>query len=303
MRFYFACDIILELRKIAVNIISHIASRIVAGAFLKSQHYVAMAEKPRRNINMFDISIKQLLEAGVHFGHPTKKWNPKMAEYIFTQRNGIHIVDLQKTVKKFEEAYNYVAELAAEGGTILFVGTKKQAADTIKEEAQKCGMYYVNVRWPGGMLTNFNTIRKSIKRLKDLEKMQADGTFDLLPKKEVAKLVKEMQDLEKSYGGIKDMQTLPSALFVVDTRKERIAVLEAKRLGIPVVAIVDTNCDPDDADYIIPGNDDAIRAIKLIAGALADAVIAAHGGVQEEVVEAEASEAAEEAAEAAADSE
>ena len=249
---------------------------------------------------MFEISIKQLLEAGVHFGHPTKKWNPKMAEYIFTQRNGIHIVDLQKTVKKFEEAYNFIAELAQEGGNVLFVGTKKQAAETIKEEAQKCGMYYVNVRWPGGMLTNFNTIRKSIKRLKDLEKMQADGTFDLLPKKEVAKLVKEMQDLEKSYGGIKDMGTLPSALFVVDTRKERIAVLEAKRLGIPVIAIVDTNCDPEDADYIIPGNDDAIRAIKLIAGALADAVIAAHGGVQEEVASEEApaeEAAAEEAAE------
>ena len=246
---------------------------------------------------MFDISIKQLLEAGVHFGHPTKKWNPKMSEYIFTQRNGIHIVDLQKTVKKFEEAYNYIAELAQEGGTVLFVGTKKQAADTVKEEAQKCGMYYVNVRWPGGMLTNFNTIRKSIKRLKDLEKMQADGTFDLLPKKEVAKLLKEMADLEKSYGGIKDMDRLPSALFVVDTRKERIAVLEAKRLGIPVVAIVDTNCDPEDADYIIPGNDDAIRAIKLIAGALADAIIAAHGGVQEEAAEAE--EVAEEATEAA----
>ena len=246
---------------------------------------------------MFEISIKQLLEAGVHFGHPTKKWNPKMSEYIFTQRNGIHIVDLQKTVKKFEEAYNFVADLAAQGGTVLFVGTKKQAADTIKEEAQKCGMYYVNVRWPGGMLTNFNTIRKSIKRLKDLEKMQADGTLDLRPKKEVAKLVKEMQDLEKSYGGIKDMATLPTALFVVDTRKERIAVLEAKKLGIPVIAIVDTNCDPDDADYIIPGNDDAIRAIKLIAGALADAVIAARGGVQDTVeaeVEAEAVEAAEE---------
>ena len=237
---------------------------------------------------MFEITIKQLLEAGVHFGHPTKKWNPKMAEYIFTQRNGIHIVDLQKTVKKFEEAYNYVSELAQQGGTMLFVGTKKQAADTIKEEAQRCGMYYVNVRWPGGLLTNFNTIRKSIKRLKDLEKMQADGTFNLLPKKEVAKLLKEMADLEKSYGGIKDMGTLPSALFVVDTRKERIAVLEAKRLGIPVVAIVDTNCDPADADYIIPGNDDAIRAIKLIAGALGDAVIEAHGGLQEEPAAEEA---------------
>ena len=246
---------------------------------------------------MFEISIKQLLEAGVHFGHPTKKWNPKMAEYIFTQRNGIHIVDLQKTVKKFEEAYNFISELAQENGTVLFVGTKKQASESVKSEAQRCGMYYVNVRWPGGMLTNFNTIRRSIRRLKELEKMQADGTFDLLPKKEVAKLVKEMQDLERSYGGIKDMDRLPAAMFVVDTRKERIAVLEAKKLGIPVVAIVDTNCDPDDADYVIPGNDDAIRAIKLIAGALADAVIEAHGGVQEEPAAEEASEeAAEETA-------
>ena len=242
---------------------------------------------------MFEITIKQLLEAGVHFGHPTKKWNPKMAEYIFTQRNGIHIVDLQKTVKKFEEAYNFVSELAQENGTILFVGTKKQAADTIKEEAQRCGQYYVNVRWPGGMLTNFNPIRKSIKRLKDLEKMQVDGTFDLLPKKEVAKKLKEIEDLQKSYGGIKEMDQLPSCVFIVDTRKERNAVLEAKKLGIPVVAIVDTNCDPDDADYIIPGNDDAIRAIKLIAGALADAVIAAHGGAEAEVVVEETAEDAE----------
>ena len=240
---------------------------------------------------MFVVSIKQLLEAGVHFGHPTKKWNPKMAEYIFTERNGIHIIDLQKTVKKFEEAYNFVHSVVEEGGNILFVGTKKQAAETVKEEAQRCGMYYTNVRWPGGMLTNFQTIRKSIKRLKDLEKMQADGTFDLLPKKEVAKKLKEIEDLEKSYGGIKDMERLPSCVFIVDTRKERNAVLEAKKLGIPVVAIVDTNCDPDDADYIIPGNDDAIRAIKLIAGALADAVIAARGGVTEEVVADEATEA------------
>ena len=251
---------------------------------------------------MFEITIKQLLEAGVHFGHPTKKWNPKMSEYIFTQRNGIHIVDLQKTVKKFEEAYNFVSELAQENGTILFVGTKKQAAETVKEEAQRCGMYYTNNRWPGGMLTNFKTIRKSIRRLKDLEKMQADGTFDLLPKKEVAKKIKEIEDLEKSYGGIKDMETLPSCVFIVDTRKERNAVLEAKKLGIPVVAIVDTNCDPDDADYIIPGNDDAIRAIKLIAGALGDAVIEAHGGLQvepaaEEASEEETAEAAEEIAE------
>ena len=252
---------------------------------------------------MFEITIKQLLEAGVHFGHPTKKWNPTMAEYIFTQRNGIHIVDLQKTVKKFEEAYNYVSEMAQEGGTILFIGTKKQAADTVKEEAQRCGMYYVNARWPGGMLTNFGTIRKSIRRLKELEKMQADGTFDLLPKKEVAKKLKEIEDLEKSYGGIKDMEALPSCVFIVDTRKERNAVLEAKKLGIPVVAIVDTNCDPDDADCIIPGNDDAIRAIKLIAGALANAVIEARGGVQEEASEEVSEEvvaeeaAAEEAAE------
>ena len=250
---------------------------------------------------MFEITIKQLLEAGVHFGHPTKKWNPKMAEYIFTQRTGIHIVDLQKTVKKFEESYNFVSGLAQEGGTVLFVGTKKQAADTIKEEAQRCGMYYVNARWPGGMLTNFNTIRKSIKRLKDLEKMQADGTFDLLPKKEVAKKMKEIDDLEKSYGGIKEMETLPSCVFIVDTRKERNAVLEAKKLGIPVVAIVDTNCDPDDADCIIPGNDDAIRAIKLIAGSLADAVIEAHGGVTEEVAEENAEAAEEAAAEAVAE--
>ena len=246
----------------------------------ESQRYVAMAEKTKEEHKMFEITIKQLLEAGVHFGHPTKKWNPKMAEYIFTQRNGIHIVDLQKTVKKFEEAYNFVAELAQENGTILFVGTKKQAAETVKEEAERCGMYYTNNRWPGGMLTNFQTIRKSIKRLKDLEKMQADGTFDLLPKKEVAKKIKEIEDLQKSYGGIKEMHQLPSCVFIVDTRKERNAVLEAKKLGIPVVAIVDTNCDPDDADYIIPGNDDAIRAIKLISSVLADAVIEGKQGEQ-----------------------
>ena len=245
------------------------------------------------------ITIKQLLEAGVHFGHHTRRWNPKMAEYIFTERNGIYIIDLQKTVKKFEEAYMFVREVAQDGGNVLFVGTKKQAADAIKEEAERCGQYYVNMRWPGGMLTNFNTIRKSIKRLKDLEKMQADGTFDLLPKKEVAKKLKEMEDLEKSYGGIKTMETLPSAVFIVDTRKERNAVLEAKKLGIPVIAIVDTNCDPDDADYIIPGNDDAIRAIKLIGAALADAVIEARGGLQETLPEeANAEEVTEEAADA-----
>ena len=240
---------------------------------------------------MFVVSIKQLLEAGVHFGHPTKKWNPKMAEYIFTERNGLHIIDLQKTVKKFEEAYNFVHSVVEEGGNILFVGTKKQAAETIKDEALKCGMFYVNERWPGGMLTNFKTIRKSINRLNELEKMQEDGTFALLPKKEVAKKLKEIEDLEKNYGGIKTMDTLPAAIFVVDTRKEHIAILEAKKLGIPVVAIVDTNCSPDDADYIIPGNDDAIRAIKLISGVLADAVIEGKQG--EQTTEAPAEEAVE----------
>ena len=247
------------------------------------------------------ISIKQLLEAGVHFGHHTRRWNPKMQEYIFTERNGIYIIDLQKTVKKFEEAYNFVRDISAEGGTLLFVGTKKQAADAIKEEATRCGMYYVNVRWPGGMMTNFKTIKRSISRLNSLEKMQEDGTFDLLPKKEVAIKQKEMFDLEKNYGGIKTMDTLPAAIFIVDPKKERNAVLEAKKLGIPVIAIVDTNCDPDDADYVIPGNDDAIRAIKLISAALADAVIEGRQG--EQMVEAteEATEVAAEVAEADAE--
>ena len=243
------------------------------------------------------ISIKQLLEAGVHFGHHTRRWNPKMAEYIFTERNGIYIIDLQKTVKKFEEAYMFVRDIAAEGGTILFVGTKKQAADSIKEEAQRCGMYYVNVRWPGGMMTNFKTIKRSISRLNSLTKMQEDGTFDLLPKKEVAAKQKEIFDLQKSYGGIKDMDTLPSAVFIVDPRKERNAVLEAKKLGIPVIAIVDTNCDPDDADYVIPGNDDAIRAIKLISSVIADAVIEGRQGEQLTEAESAEAEATEEAAE------
>ena len=236
------------------------------------------------------ISIKQLLEAGVHFGHHTRRWNPKMAEYIFTERNGIYIIDLQKTVKKFDEAYNFIRDIAAEGGNVLFVGTKKQAADAIAEEATRCGMYYVNVRWPGGMMTNFKTIKKSIGRLNALEKMQEDGTFDLLPKKEVAAKQKEIFDLEKNYGGIKNMDTLPAAIFIVDPKKERNAVLEAKKLGIPVIAIVDTNCDPDDADYVIPGNDDAIRAIKLISSVLADAVIEAKQG--EQFTEGESAEAA-----------
>ena len=241
--------------------------------------------------------MKQLLEAGVHFGHHTRRWNPKMAEYIFTERNGIYIIHLEKTVKKFEEAYMFVRDLAANNGTILFVGTKKQAAEAIKEEATRCGQYYVNVRWPGGMLTNFKTIRKSIARLNSLEKMQEDGTFDMLTKKEAAAKQKEIFDLEKNLGGIKNMDTLPDAVFIVDPRKEHIAVLEAKKLGIPVIAIVDTNCDPDDADYIIPGNDDAIRAIKLISSVLADAVIEGKQGEQltEAVAEATAAEEAEDA--------
>ena len=226
------------------------------------------------------VTIKQLLEAGVHFGHQTRRWNPKMKEYIFTERNGIYIIDLAKTVKKFEEAYMFVRELSENEGTLLFVGTKKQAADAIKEEAVRCGMYYVNVRWPGGMLTNYKTIKKSIARLEKLEKMQADGTINLLPKKEAAKINKEIDELQKNYGGIKAMSELPSAIFIVDPKKERNAVLEAKKLGIPVIAIIDTNCDPDDADYVIPGNDDAIRAIKLISSVLADAVIEGRQGEQ-----------------------
>ena len=233
------------------------------------------------------ISMKQLLEAGVHFGHQTRRWNPKMAPYIFTERNGIYIIDLQKTVKKIDEAYDFMKEVAATGKPVLFVGTKKQAADAIKEEAERCGMYYVNVRWPGGMMTNFKTIQRSIRRLTSLEKMQEDGTFDLLTKKEVAAKQKEIFDLEKNYGGIKTMDTLHAAIFIVDPRKEKNAVLEAKKLGIPVIAIVDTNCDPDDADYVIPGNDDAIRAIKLISSVIADAVIEGKQGEQNtEAVEA-----------------
>ena len=237
------------------------------------------------------IQMKQLLEAGVHFGHQTRRWNPKMAEYIFTERNGIYIIDLQKTVKKIEEAYYFVRDIAAEGGTVLFVGTKKQAQDAIREEAERTGMYFVNARWLGGMLTNFKTIKKRIDRLYQLKKMREDGTMELLPKKEVVKLNLEIEKLEKFLGGIKNMKKLPSALFVVDPRKEKIAVSEAKKLGIPVVAIVDTNCDPDEIDYVIPGNDDAIRAVKLIAGAMADAIIEARQGqadVTEEVAEAEA---------------
>ena len=223
------------------------------------------------------ILMKQLLEAGVHFGHQTRRWNPKMKEYIFTERNTIHIIDLQKTVKKIDEAYDAMKELA-EKGDILFVGTKKQAQDSIKEEAERCGQFYVNNRWLGGTLTNFKTIKTRVARLLELREMEKDGTFDVLPKKEVAKLKLEMAKLDLNLGGIVGMDRLPAALFVVDTKKEHLAVSEAKRLGIPVVAIVDTNCDPDEIDYVIPGNDDAIRAVKLIAGKMADAVIEAHQG-------------------------
>ena len=241
------------------------------------------------------VSMKQLLEAGVHFGHQTRRWNPKMAPYIFTERNGIYIIDLQKTVKKLDEAYAFIKSVAENGDNVLFVGTKKQAGDSVKEEALRAGAYYVNARWLGGMMTNFKTIQRIIARLEQLHTMQEDGTFNLLPKKEVVKLELEIEKLEKYLGGIKDMKKLPGALFIVDPRKEKIAVSEAKKLGIPVVAIVDTNCDPDDADYVIPGNDDAIRAVKLIAGARADAIIEGRQGEQQaaEAAEAESEEAAE----------
>ena len=232
------------------------------------------------------VSMKQLLEAGVHFGHQTRRWNPKMASYIYTERNGIYIIDLQKTVKKLEEAYNFVRDLAANGETLLFVGTKKQAQDAIKEEAERVGMYYVNARWLGGMLTNFKTMRTRVERLNQLHKMQEDGTFAMLPKKEVAKLNLEIEKLEKFMGGIKNMKQLPGALFIVDPRKEKIAVAEAKKLNIPIVAIVDTNCDPDEVDYVIPGNDDAIRAVKLIAGTIANAIIEGKQGADNAAAEA-----------------
>ncbi|MBR3040923.1 MAG: 30S ribosomal protein S2 [Lachnospiraceae bacterium] len=237
------------------------------------------------------LSMKQLLEAGVHFGHQTKRWNPKMAPYIFTERNGIYIIDLQKSVGKVDEAYNAMSEIAAAGGTVLFVGTKKQAQDAIKSEAERCGMFYVNERWLGGMLTNFKTIRSRIERLKAIEKMSEDGTFEVLPKKEVAQLQKEWDKLEKNLGGIKNMTRIPDAIFVVDPKKEKICIDEAHALGITLIGIADTNCDPDDLDYVIPGNDDAIRAVKLIAGKMADAIIEANQGEVMTDAEAESAEA------------
>ena len=234
------------------------------------------------------ISMKQLLEAGVHFGHQTRRWNPKMAEYIFAERNGIYIIDLQKTVKKIDEAYTNVCNVLKDGGNVLFVGTKKQAQDSIREEAERCGMFFVNERWLGGMLTNFDTIKLRIKRLKQLDAMVADGTMALLPKKEVAQLMHEKEKLDRNIGGIKEMKEIPALIFIVDPRKERIAIQEAHTLGIPIVAIVDTNCDPDEIDFVIPGNDDAIRAVKLITGKIADAVIETRQGAQFEPASTEA---------------
>ncbi len=242
------------------------------------------------------ISMKQLLEAGVHFGHQTRRWNPKMAPYIYTERNGIYIIDLQKSVGMVDDAYQAVADIAAQGGTILFVGTKKQAQDAIKAEAERCGMFYVNERWLGGMLTNFKTIQSRIQRLKDIERMAEDGTFDVLPKKEVIELKKEWTKLEKNLGGIKEMKRVPDAIFIVDPKKERICVQEAHTLGVPLIGICDTNCDPEELDYVIPGNDDAIRAVKLIVSKMADAVIEANQGAAEDYAEEEA-EAVEETAE------
>ena len=250
------------------------------------------------------VAMKQLLEAGVHFGHQTRRWDPKMAEYIFQARNGIHIIDLQKTSRKIDEAYAFVKEQVEEGKTVLFVGTKKQAQDCMKEAAEKCGMYYVNQRWLGGTLTNFATIRKRIDRLEQLETMQEDGTFDVLPKKEVILLKKEMEKLEKNLGGIKEMKELPGVMFIVDPKKERIGILEAKKLGIPVIGLIDTNCNPEEVDYAIPGNDDAIRAVKLIADCMANAVIEGRQGesmvtdVQEEQVAEEEPQSMEEVVEA-----
>ena len=246
------------------------------------------------------VSMKQLLEAGVHFGHQTRRWNPKMAPYIFTERNGIYIIDLQKTVKKLDEAYNFIKSVAENGDSVLFVGTKKQAGDSVKEEATRAGAHYVNARWLGGMLTNFKTIQTRIKRLEQLHTMAEDGTFDLLPKKEVVKLNLEIEKLEKFLGGIKTMKKIPACLFIVDPRKEKIAVAEAKKLNIPIVAIVDTNCDPDEVDYVIPGNDDAIRAVKLIAGTIANAVIEGRQG-DDAVEEAQAEAVVEETAETEAE--
>ncbi len=263
------------------------------------------SKKTKKEVyNMSVISMKQLLEAGVHFGHQTRRWNPKMAPYIYTERNGIYIIDLQKTVGLIDNAFDAISDIAAQGGTILFVGTKKQAQEAIQSEALRCGMFYVNERWLGGMLTNFKTIQSRIKRLKDIEKMAEDGTFAVLPKKEVAMLQKEHEKLEKNLGGIKDMKKVPDAIFVVDPKKEKICIQEAHKLNIPLIGICDTNCDPDDLDFVIPGNDDAIRAVKLIVAKMADAIIEANQGeefVTEETEAADANAAVEAATETEAE--
>ena len=261
------------------------------GVIQKGDVYERLLTNGGRKMSV--ISMKQLLEAGVHFGHQTRRWNPKMAPYIYTERNGIYIIDLQKSVGKVDEAYKAISDIAADGGTILFVGTKKQAQDAIKTEAERCGMFYVNERWLGGMLTNFKTIQSRIKRLKEIEKMSEDGTFDVLPKKEVIEIKKEWDKLEKNLGGIKDMKNLPDAIFIVDPKKERICVQEAHTLGIPLIGIADTNCDPEELDYVIPGNEDAIRAVKLIVSKMADAVIEANQGAEAVETEAVADEAEE----------
>ena len=276
----------------ALKLINTCAEIKVGAGFTRSGNLIREAHgriNQMEVIKMSVISMKQLLEAGVHFGHQTRRWNPKMAPYIYTERNGIYIIDLQKSVGKVDEAYDAISDIAAQGGTILFVGTKKQAQDAIKTEAERCGMYYVNERWLGGMLTNFRTIQSRIARLKAIETMAEDGTFDVLPKKEVIALKKEWEKLEKNLGGIKDMKRIPDAIFVVDPKKERICIQEAQSLGITLIGIADTNCDPDELDYVIPGNDDAIRAVKLIVSKMADAVIEAKQGV-EEVVSEEAAE-------------
>ena len=263
----------------------------------KGLHRCGSKKNQMEERNMSVISMKQLLEAGVHFGHQTRRWNPKMAPYIYTERNGIYIIDLQKSVGKVDEAYQAVSDIAAEGGTILFVGTKKQAQDAIKTEAERCGMFYVNERWLGGMLTNFKTIKSRVARLKEIERMSEDGTFDVLPKKEVIQLKKEWEKLERNLGGIKEMKKLPDAIFVVDPKKERICVQEAHTLGIPLIGIADTNCDPEELDYVIPGNDDAIRAVKLIVSKMADAVVEANQGMTGDEEAAYDEEAVEETAE------
>ena len=299
------CDIFVRLTKItSVDSLERCLNRQTARSSGKHEKQAEVSLTPllRGQVknqtevkNMSVISMKQLLEAGVHFGHQTRRWNPKMAPYIYTERNGIYIIDLQKSVGKVDEAYKAIADIAADGGTILFVGTKKQAQDAIKTEAERCNMFYVNERWLGGMLTNFKTIQSRIARLKAIEKMAEDGTFDVLPKKEVIALKKEWEKLEKNLGGIKEMKKIPDAIFVVDPKKERICVQEAHTLGIPLIGIADTNCDPEELDYVIPGNDDAIRAVKLIVSKMADAVIEANQGEAEAVEEMAAEEESAEA--------